>query len=212
MSSPGAGQFWPPGEEPVFHLARMPPPLSLPTPHRRQPITTLHQLTQPETNPIPPPTIPPTYTQLAPNEAVECRVSAVEDHVLWLLSRRRFERALAVCEAAAAGLTATVASQFLDDLMQQQQYDRAAHACTRLLKGDPQGWEMAAQRFAAAGQLAALAPYLPTAGPPLREQLYTAALAALIAAPQQHARLLVRPRGRGVCLSRWWRRVAWGIH
>lgn len=87
-------------------------------------------------------------------------------------------------------------------LLPPVRFDKAASWCARLLRGDPSGWEAAVARFAAAGQLAVLAPYIPTGGGGgggggalvLREGVYTSALTSLVNARGQHARLLATIR------------------
>jgi hypothetical protein len=65
-----------------------------------------------------------------------------------------------------------VGARYLDHLVLERQYAKAAQLCPKLLKGNAAAWERWVFHFAHLRQLPALAPYIPTANPQLRETVY----------------------------------------
>ena len=65
-----------------------------------------------------------------------------------------------------------VGARYLDHLVLERQYGKAAQLCPKLLKGNAAAWERWVFHFASLRQLPALAPYIPTANPQLRETVY----------------------------------------
>ncbi|MCO5553723.1 hypothetical protein L7F22_007249 [Adiantum nelumboides] len=83
-----------------------------------------------------------------------------------------------------------VGSRYLDHLILERQYAQAAALCPKLLRGSAAAWERCVFQFAQLRQLPALAPYIPTSNPQLRDTAYEIVLNALITNPAFHKQAL----------------------
>ena len=135
------------------------------------------------------------YYVVSPKDIVLACARDADDHVMWLLSKGRFEEALAECGIAgwaAAGDSQTrrlkastldeVGAAYLGHLLAQHEYERAAAMCPALLRGSTEAWERWVFHFAHLRQLPALAPHIPTTAPQLRPTCYEVVLNGLLAA------------------------------
>jgi len=141
----------------------------------------------------------PVYLLASPRDLVLARPRDVIAHVDWLVSSRRFERALDACDAAEAGGLAgarraarTAGDAWLGTLLAERRFAAAAALCPRLLQADAEAWESTAALFSAAGGLPQLARHLPLGAAALSPSLYEMTLAACCAsgAQEDHAALL----------------------
>lgn len=109
------------------------------------------------------------------------------DRVAWLAARRRFPEALAVAEQDAgikAAARAALGEQYMQYLVDSEQYQAAAELAPRALRQDGAAWERWVYAFGQRRALACLAPRLPTLEPRLSAAAYDMALAALLRAPE----------------------------
>jgi len=145
----------------------------------------------------------PSYLLAAPRDLVLASPRDVSAHVAWLAAQGRYGDALDACDAAeasavpdAAGCARSAGDAWLDALLAERQFSRAAALCPRLLRGDVDAWESTAFRFAAAGGLPALARHVPTGSPALSQSIYEMILAACVGStsPADHAALVAAVR------------------
>ena len=129
------------------------------------------------------------YYVLSPKDVVVACARDADDHVLWLLSKRRFEEALAECGIAGwtdrasdaspgharrlrAATLDEVGAAYLAHLLSQRDFGTAAALCPALLRGSAEAWERWVFHFAHLRQLPALAPHIPLERPTLRPTCY----------------------------------------
>ncbi|XP_024396785.1 vacuolar protein sorting-associated protein 41 homolog [Physcomitrium patens] len=132
------------------------------------------------------------YYIVSPKDVVLARPRDADDHVKWLLQHGYYEKALAAVEEgnAKAELLEEVGSRYLDHLLLERQYDKAAELCPKLLRGSASAWERWVFHFAHLRQLPSLAPYIPTSNPQLRDTVYELVLNSLVTNPAYHDHLL----------------------
>ncbi|BDA42740.1 Vacuolar protein sorting-associated protein 41 homolog [Coccomyxa sp. Obi] len=135
----------------------------------------------------------PLYYIISSKDVVVGRPRDGDDRVAWLLDHKRFDKALAVLDTN-RGLKAStheqVTQRYLEHLVSQRRFDEAAQVCSRLLKDNAAGWERWVYVFAQLRQLPALAPYIPTKEPRLRQTAYEMVLHSFLLSPADHPRLL----------------------
>lgn len=132
------------------------------------------------------------YFIVSPKDVVLARPRDADDHVKWLLLHGYYEKALAAVEEGNAKpeLLEEVGSRYLDHLILERQYDKAAELCPKLLRGSAPAWERWVFHFAHLRQLPSLAPYIPTSNPQLRDTVYELVLNSLVTNPSYHDQLL----------------------
>jgi hypothetical protein len=132
------------------------------------------------------------YYIVSPKDVVLARPRDADDHVKWLLQHGYYEKALAQVEEGNAKpeLLEEVGSRYLDHLILERQYDKAAALCPKLLRGSAAAWERWVFHFTQLRQLPSLAPYIPTSNPQLRDTAYELVLNSLVTNPVYHKQLL----------------------
>ncbi|RUS21513.1 vacuolar protein sorting-associated protein 41 [Endogone sp. FLAS-F59071] len=120
---------------------------------------------------------------VSPKDLVAAKQRDIDDHIQWLLERKRYEKALeAAQEALAWGGSrrydvGEIGQKYLSWLIEEGQYNKAAENCPNILKYDAQLWEGWVFRFAELKQLQAITPYIPTKQPQLSSTVYEIVLA-----------------------------------
>lgn len=125
-----------------------------------------------------------TYFVISPKNVIMVQKRDVDDHITWLCERQRYEEALKVAEqqgivnsgAATRGLprynVREIGNSFLQHLLDDGNYAKAAESCARILKDDAKGWETWIFTFAQKNQLGVIIPYVPTEKPRLDRMVY----------------------------------------
>uniref|UniRef100_V5H0C2 Vacuolar protein sorting-associated protein 41 homolog n=2 Tax=Ixodes ricinus TaxID=34613 RepID=V5H0C2_IXORI len=101
---------------------------------------------------------------VSPKDVILAKPRDEDDHLAWLLDHRRFEEALTVAMSSRNLKRHTllgVGQRYLEQLVEEQRYTRAAEVCLAVLGTERQLWEAEVFRFAQLHQLRALAPVLP---------------------------------------------------
>ncbi|CAN7997626.1 unnamed protein product [Ixodes hexagonus] len=101
---------------------------------------------------------------VSPKDVVLAKPRDEDDHLAWLLDHQRFEEALtaAMCSRNLKRHTLLgVGQRYLDQLVEQQSFAKAAEVCLSVFGNERQLWEAEVFRFAQLHQLRALAPVLP---------------------------------------------------
>ncbi|KAH9833885.1 vacuolar protein sorting-associated protein 41 [Rhodofomes roseus] len=132
------------------------------------------------------------YVVLSPRDIVVVRPRDWRDHVAWLVERQRYEEALEEIERQAAmGVTAGqgqdavdavhVGQRYIEHLVSQGDWVKAARLCPKVCGQDPKRWEDWIFLFAQKHQLQAIIPYVPTESPTLGHLVYEMILAYFLA-------------------------------
>jgi len=92
------------------------------------------------------------YFVISPKDLVQVRKRDVEDHITWLCERNHYEEALQVI--AEKGLKSVlpknkgkgidaeeIGKKFLDHLLEEGQYEKAAASCSKILGVNAKAWE-----------------------------------------------------------------------
>ena len=127
------------------------------------------------------------YFVISPKDVVHVKKRDVEDHIAWLCERLRYEEALNVAErqhligiipsAKSAFSVAEIGRMFLDHLVEQGQYDKAAQSCAKIFGTNIKAWEDWIFTFVQKGQIQTVIPYIPTHEPQLSAMVYEMILA-----------------------------------
>ncbi|XP_074350636.1 vacuolar protein sorting-associated protein 41 homolog isoform X2 [Apium graveolens] len=134
----------------------------------------------------------PFYYIVSPKDIIIAKPRDAEDHISWLLEHGWHGKALAAVEAGKGSmrLLDEVGSKYLDHLIGERNYAKAASLCPKLLQGSASAWERWVFHFAHLRQLPVLVPYVPTENPRLRNTAYEVALVALATNMSFHKELL----------------------
>ncbi|GAA5884825.1 hypothetical protein JCM6882_007110 [Rhodosporidiobolus microsporus] len=127
---------------------------------------------------------------VAPMDVVVVQTRDEEDHVVWLIEQRRYEEALVALEktgkAHAGGFDVTdVGKKYLEFLVDDGQYEKAAEACPKLLGINAKLWEDWVFLFAEKGQLKTIIPFVPTHDPQLSRLVYEMIIAHFLRHDQE---------------------------
>ncbi|KFM22706.1 Vacuolar protein sorting-associated protein 41-like protein [Auxenochlorella protothecoides] len=162
----------------------------------------------PTPHPVPPATPPPALSQpykwwrdgdeplyflTSGSGTVVGRPRDGNDRVAWMMERGRIAEALAVAESDATvtrPVREAVGEQYLQYLVDRDEWAATAAAAPRLLQGRALAWERWVHVFAGARELRRLAPHLPVSEPQLRTRTYDMVLQALLVSPNDHGLLL----------------------
>ncbi|TDL30074.1 vacuolar assembling protein VPS41 [Rickenella mellea] len=124
------------------------------------------------------------YVVLGPKSIVLVKPRDVRDHINWLVERKRYEEALGVVETITGedGVdVAQIGRRYLDHLVAEGEYEKAAHLCPKVLGQDAKRWEDWIFVFAQRKQLKTIIPYIPTETPRLNRLVYEMVLAHFLA-------------------------------
>ena len=132
---------------------------------------------------------------ISPKDIIRARPRDIEDHIEWRVQHGEFEEALAMAkenERTVKEFTAMkVGRLYMEALIKQGKYDKAAKMCHSVLGRDVPRWEKVVSEFAELGQLQAIAPYMPLSGFQLGKAYYEMILNDFLQRdPVQFVRLL----------------------
>ncbi|GAA5973692.1 hypothetical protein JCM11641_005083 [Rhodosporidiobolus odoratus] len=127
---------------------------------------------------------------VAPMDVIVVQTRDEEDHVVWLIEQGRYEEALLELErsgmAGAGGFDVTdVGKKYLEFLVDDSQYEKAAEACPKLLGINAKLWEDWVFVFAEKGVLNVIIPFVPTHDPRLSRLVYEMILAHFLRHDQE---------------------------
>ncbi|XP_035706233.1 vacuolar protein sorting-associated protein 41 homolog isoform X2 [Folsomia candida] len=103
---------------------------------------------------------------VSPKDIILAKARDQDDHIQWLMERKKFEEALEVAIQDPKSLqrhsVMNVGLAYLDHLVENEMFADAGKLCFKLFgKESPEKWEEQVLRFVPHGQLRAIAPYLP---------------------------------------------------
>ncbi|GAA6004052.1 Vps41p [Rhodotorula paludigena] len=122
------------------------------------------------------------FLVVSPEDIVVARTRDEEDHIVWLIEMQRFEEALHALEKSgldtAGGFDVSdVGKRYLEHLVDDGQYEKAAATCPKILGINAKLWEDWVFLFADKGQLQTIIPFVPTHDPQLSRLVYEMILA-----------------------------------
>eukprot|EP01119_Soliformovum_irregulare_P019120 TRINITY_DN5998_c0_g1_i1.p1 TRINITY_DN5998_c0_g1~~TRINITY_DN5998_c0_g1_i1.p1 ORF type:complete len:882 (+),score=254.78 TRINITY_DN5998_c0_g1_i1:60-2705(+) len=132
---------------------------------------------------------------VSPRDIVVARPRDLDDHISWLMDKKRYEEALRAAEANEAQLRehklTEIGEKYLEYLLGQGETPKAAELLPKILKRDAKLWEQWIYRFAATHQLRAIVDYIPV-NPVLNDTVYEMVLCHFLSSndPQDHKRFL----------------------
>lgn len=135
----------------------------------------------------------PMYYVVCPKDIVIGRPRDEHDRVKWLLQHGKYTSALAVARILRKRDPETwdsVVDHYMEYLLSNQEYEKAAKMCPDVLRQDPDRWERYIYLFAQRRNLDTLSIYIPTENPTLKSSAYNMVLRACILVPTSHPRLL----------------------
>ncbi|KAJ8487764.1 hypothetical protein ONZ45_g14207 [Pleurotus djamor] len=143
-------------------------------------------------NTSPDPATGRSYVVVSPVDIVLVKPRDRRDHVTWLVERKRYEEALeAVEQIEASGesvpgevedavSSSEIGQKYIEHLIQEGDFSKAAKLCPKVCGQDPKRWEEWIFVFADRRELQAVIPYVPTDSPQLDHVVYEMMLAYFI--------------------------------
>eukprot|EP01117_Protostelium_nocturnum_P020637 TRINITY_DN938_c0_g2_i1.p1 TRINITY_DN938_c0_g2~~TRINITY_DN938_c0_g2_i1.p1 ORF type:complete len:911 (-),score=318.10 TRINITY_DN938_c0_g2_i1:20-2752(-) len=133
---------------------------------------------------------------VSPRDIVVARPRDLDDHITWLLERKRYETAIRVAESNESHLKehklVDIGEKYIEDLIVSEQYEKAAERCTKTLKRDASLWSKWIFTFVRLNQLRALVDFIPIGNPVLSDTVYEMVLGTFLTSqdPQDHVKFL----------------------
>ncbi|KAH7104664.1 vacuolar protein sorting-associated protein 41 [Auriculariales sp. MPI-PUGE-AT-0066] len=119
------------------------------------------------------------YVVMSPTSIVIARPRDQRDHVEWLVERKRYEEALEEAQKfdTDGQHTTRIGEQYVEHLISEGQYEKAAAMCPKVYMGNGSKWENLIYLFTEKHQLPTIIPYVPTNNPRLSQEIYGLILA-----------------------------------
>ncbi|KAJ3031748.1 Vacuolar protein sorting-associated protein 41 [Rhizophlyctis rosea] len=117
---------------------------------------------------------------VSPKDIVVAKPRDLEDHIEWLVERKKYHEALRAAEGAGPSYAGRlqvnsiveIGQKYMGTLMESGQYEEAAKTCPKVLRSDAQLWEHWIYSFVEAKQLSIIRPYIPVDNPKLSSTVY----------------------------------------
>ena len=108
-----------------------------------------------------------TFFIVTPRDIIVARPTDIDDHIQWLVDRKKYEEALIIAEGDTNSSQkikniVAVGQKWMHDLIKQQRFTEAAANCPKILRNDIELWESWFFIFAEAKQIPVLLEYIPT--------------------------------------------------
>ncbi|XP_065186438.1 vacuolar protein sorting-associated protein 41 homolog [Sycon ciliatum] len=102
---------------------------------------------------------------VSPRDVVLAKPRDMDDHVQWLIDNEKFEEALSEAETNCLKLknhkVLDVGVQYIQFLIDEEDFQKAAGLCPRVLQGDKKLWEEIIMKFIEVKRLADISPFIP---------------------------------------------------
>ncbi|GAA5906611.1 hypothetical protein JCM8208_000496 [Rhodotorula glutinis] len=130
------------------------------------------------------------FLVVSPEDVVVARPRDESDHIVWLIEMSRYEEALHALEDSGLETVggfdaANVGKRYLEFLVADGQFDKAAETCPKILGINAKLWEDWVFLFADKGRLETIIPYVPTHDPQLGRLVYEMILAHFLRHDQE---------------------------
>ncbi|XP_075683045.1 vacuolar protein sorting-associated protein 41 homolog isoform X2 [Rhinoderma darwinii] len=113
---------------------------------------------------------------ISPRDVVVAKERDQDDHIDWLLGRKKYEEALMAAEISQKNIkrheVLDIGLSYITHLVEKRDYDMAARKCQKILGKNMKLWEDEVYRFKKIGQLKAISKYLPRGDLRLRPAIY----------------------------------------
>uniref|UniRef100_A0A5F9DMY6 Vacuolar protein sorting-associated protein 41 homolog n=1 Tax=Oryctolagus cuniculus TaxID=9986 RepID=A0A5F9DMY6_RABIT len=113
---------------------------------------------------------------VSPRDVVVAKERDQDDHIDWLLEKKKYEEALMAAEISQKNIKRhkilDIGLAYINHLVEKGEYDTAARKCQKILGKNATLWEYEVYKFKEIGQLKAISPYLPRGDPVLKPLIY----------------------------------------
>ncbi|KAK7123924.1 hypothetical protein R3I93_022129 [Phoxinus phoxinus] len=113
---------------------------------------------------------------ISPKDIVVAKERDQDDHIDWLLEKKKYEEALMAAEISFKNIkrhdVQKIGMAYINHLVERGDYDTAARKCQKVLGKNMDLWENEVYRFKTIGQLKAISQYLPRGDLRLRPAIY----------------------------------------
>ncbi|KAI4885937.1 hypothetical protein NFI96_011058 [Prochilodus magdalenae] len=113
---------------------------------------------------------------ISPKDIVVAKERDQDDHIDWLLDKKKYEEALMAAEISFKNIkrhdVQKIGMAYINHLVEKGDYDAAARKCQKVLGKNMELWENEVYRFKTIGQLKAISQYLPRGDLRLRPAIY----------------------------------------
>uniref|UniRef100_A0A803SMK4 Vacuolar protein sorting-associated protein 41 homolog n=1 Tax=Anolis carolinensis TaxID=28377 RepID=A0A803SMK4_ANOCA len=113
---------------------------------------------------------------ISPRDVVVAKERDQDDHIEWLLEKKKYEEALMAAEISQKTIKKhkiqDIGLAYINHLMETGDYDLAARKCQKILGKNTDLWEFEVHRFKEIGQLKAISRYLPRRDSVLKPFIY----------------------------------------
>jgi len=133
---------------------------------------------------------------VSPRDIVVARPRDLDDHIAWLMERKRYEEALSAVESNEKQLKKylliDIGEKYVDYLLANGQAESASEWCSKILKQDVHLWEKWLLKFKDLQQLEAIVKYIPIGKAALNSASYEIVLSRFLSSDnvQHHALFL----------------------
>ncbi|XP_028659814.1 vacuolar protein sorting-associated protein 41 homolog [Erpetoichthys calabaricus] len=113
---------------------------------------------------------------ISPKDIVVAKERDQDDHIDWLLDKKKYEEALMAAEISHKNIkrheVQRIGISYINHLVEKGEYEAAARKCQKVLGKNMELWENEVYRFKTIGQLKAISQYLPRGDLRLRPAIY----------------------------------------
>ncbi|KND01521.1 uncharacterized protein SPPG_03320, partial [Spizellomyces punctatus DAOM BR117] len=134
-----------------------------------------------------------TFYIVSPKDIVVAKPRDLDDHIEWLVERKRYEEALQAAEKAGPTYEGRlqvhsivdIGRKYMDTLLDQGRFDEVASICPKILRANGELWEEWIRKFAKYDHLMIIYPKIPVKNPQLTTDIYEMVLEYLLNTDQQ---------------------------
>uniref|UniRef100_A0A672GL90 Vacuolar protein sorting-associated protein 41 homolog n=1 Tax=Salarias fasciatus TaxID=181472 RepID=A0A672GL90_SALFA len=133
---------------------------------------------------------------ISPKDIVVAKERDQDDHIDWLLEKKKYEEALMAAEISFKNIkrhdVQKIGMAYINHLVEKGDYDSAARKCQKVLGKNMELWENEVYRFKTIGQLKAISQYLPRGDLRLRPAIYEMILHEFLKTDYEGFAMLIR--------------------
>uniref|UniRef100_A0AAY4C1E3 Vacuolar protein sorting-associated protein 41 homolog n=1 Tax=Denticeps clupeoides TaxID=299321 RepID=A0AAY4C1E3_9TELE len=138
----------------------------------------------------------PLFYIISPKDIVVAKERDQDDHIDWLLDKKKYEEALLAAEISFKNIkrhdVQKIGMAYINHLVENGDYDAAARKCQKVLGKNMELWENEVYRFKTIGQLKAISQYLPRGDLRLRPVIYEMILHEFLKTDYEGFAMLIR--------------------
>uniref|UniRef100_A0A8C9T5J4 Vacuolar protein sorting-associated protein 41 homolog n=1 Tax=Scleropages formosus TaxID=113540 RepID=A0A8C9T5J4_SCLFO len=136
----------------------------------------------------------PLFYIISPKDIVVAKERDQDDHIDWLLDKKKYEEALMAAEISFKNIKRhdKIGMAYINHLVEKGDYDAAARKCQKVLGKNMELWENEVYRFKTIGQLKAISQYLPRGDLRLRPAIYEMILHEFLKSDFEGFAMLIR--------------------